>query len=104
MDQLIEQLEQKIAYLVKELNAAKKEAETLRHQLTTVINSEHHQLDDNSKIFPSTNQLQMYIDDSLDISISEKKPQDKSKARTTGQLTFDLPFNNSQLEPSKDDN
>lgn len=92
MDQLIRQLEEKVNSLIKELNAAKQETKKLRQQLDTVIHSEHHELTDKSKDFPATDQLQMYIDDSLDLSIASKKAK-KTKVKSNhqqGQLSFDL--------------
>lgn len=101
MDHLIKQLEAKVNSLIAELETAKQEAQTLRQQLKTIISSEHHELPDKSNSIPATDQLQMYIDDSLDLSISSlsnattiKKKQLKADKKQSNnpqnQLSFDL--------------
>lgn len=99
MDQLIRQLERKIASLVEELATAKKDIETLRKQLDVVISSENHEIPD-AKDAPATDQLQIYIDDSLDLSISSSTVSKATpkKQENTDQLSFDLPFNSPSEE------
>jgi len=102
MDQLIRQLEKKVISLIAELATAKKDIDTLRNQLSVVLRSENHELNDHSQNLHSKDQLQVYIDDSLDLSISSKKveTQLQNNKQKANQLSFDLPFSTSPKEPN----
>ncbi|TBR37698.1 hypothetical protein CBF23_013910 [Marinomonas agarivorans] len=115
MDHLIKKLENKIHSLVNELADAKEEIKTLRQQLNTVISSEHHELIDKSQDFPATDQLQIYIDDSLDLSISSLSPEPSIKKKKMksekkqsndqqNQLSFDLTPNENSRAQQDDHN
>jgi ProP effector len=94
MDQLIQQLQHKVAFLLQELNDARAEIAALKRATSTAdsedTTSPYDLLSQMNNLTPN-DQLQLYIEDSLDIETAESTEPTEDRGDSENQLSFDLP-------------